>query len=79
MTETMNNPQCKFEKDWAGRCKSIALPNIHFCEEHSKVVCSQCGKQATHSCEETHGAFVCGSNLCDNCNCVCVTRNLRSF
>lgn len=28
--------------------------------------CASCGNQATRTCEET-GQFVCGANLCDEC------------
>ncbi len=52
---------CTFVRAWVGQCK-----NPDPCEEHSKLVCVSCGNPATHECEET-GQFVCGANLCDNC------------
>jgi hypothetical protein len=62
--------QCNFQQDWAGRCTKETLSDSLFCEEHSKVKCSVCGKQATHTCPETF-MLVCGTPLCDSCMCNC--------
>jgi len=60
----MNN--CKFDEAWAGKCNAKCSDD--FCEEHSKLKCAICKKQATHTCNET-GALVCGAPLCDNDEC----------
>jgi hypothetical protein len=52
--------KCNFNEAWRGVCGK------EDCKEHKDLVCSSCGKPATHSCDET-GAFVCGSPLCDDC------------
>jgi len=57
--------KCKYSLAWIGYCNKHA-DNSCICEEHKKEVCSSCGKQATHQCEETMG-LVCGAPLCDEC------------
>jgi len=57
--------KCKFIESWVGQCKNDVLKS-GFCEEHQGITCISCGKQATHSCEET-GQLVCGAPLCDDC------------
>jgi len=59
--------QCTFDKCWIGRCKDHADAS-GYCLEHKAAKCS-CGKQATHDCEATIGAFVCGRLLCGRCRC----------
>ncbi len=60
------NVGCCFSVAWRGRCNQETLPDSNFCEEHAKEKCSSCGKQATHSCDETMG-LVCGASLCEYC------------
>lgn len=59
--------QCQFDKCWIGRCKDPADAS-GYCSEHRQAKCS-CGRQATHDCEATIGAFVCGRLLCGRCHC----------
>jgi hypothetical protein len=59
--------QCIFDKCWVGKCKEPADVS-GYCVEHRKAKC-QCGRQATHDCEATIGAFVCGRLLCGRCRC----------
>ena len=56
---------CIFEEAWVGKCKQE--PENDFCKDHIDKECCSCGKQATHSCEETNGGFVCGALLCEDC------------
>ncbi len=65
--EKKSNQQCEFDKCWVGRCKEPA-DGSGYCEEHRKAKC-QCGRQATHDCDATIGAFVCGRLLCGRCRC----------
>jgi hypothetical protein len=55
---------CNFIEAWIGKCKNEGDP---FCEKHTGKVCKSCGEVATSNCDETMGAFVCGSDLCANC------------
>lgn len=55
---------CKFVEAWIGQCKKE--PENDFCIEHSVIICVSCGKQATHTCDET-SSFVCGAPLCEDC------------
>ena len=57
---------CRFSKAWVGQCKEEA-DESGFCKEHKGVKCVSCGEQATHDCDQTMGAFVCGAPLCDDC------------
>ena len=56
---------CNFELAWIGKCKNEPTEN-GMCDEHTKIKCCSCGKQATHECAETMG-LVCGAPLCDDC------------
>ena len=57
---------CKFIKSWIGPCKKETVNGTDYCEEHEGLQCF-CGNQATYDCMETVGAFVCGMNLCPEC------------
>jgi len=59
--------QCKFNLTWIGQCKKLVEDNEDYCEEHRKLKCCNCGKQATHDCYETIGQMICGAPLCDDC------------
>lgn len=59
--------QCKFIDGWRGQCENEAEPGDEYCIIHKDKKCCVCGEQATHSCEETMGGFVCGMPLCNNC------------
>lgn len=65
--EKKTDTQCSFDKCWIGRCKEPA-DTSGYCAEHRSKKCS-CGRQATHDCEATIGAFVCGRLLCGSCRC----------
>jgi len=58
---------CKFTIAWVGECGNETIEGEDFCTEHFGLKCSSCGTQATHSCSETIGAFVCGALLCNDC------------
>jgi len=58
--------KCIFIKSWVGRCKLDAIHN-QYCAEHSDKKCVNCGEQATHDCDQTMSAFVCGAPLCNDC------------
>lgn len=53
--------KCGFRKAWTDSCSNAAP-----CAEHRDRKCVSCGAPATHECEET-GQFVCGMDLCDDC------------
>lgn len=57
--------RCKFIRDWAGRCIQSPVPGHEYCSQHIFDKCEVCGKQATHSCDQTLG-LVCGAPLCDD-------------
>jgi len=57
--------QCKFDNGWGRHCNQEAGAS-GFCEEHNKLKCVSCGKQATKSCDQT-GGLVCGAPLCPDC------------
>ena len=59
---------CKFNKAWSGLCEKDVVSGLEYCEEHSQIKCSICGKQATHDCGET-AMLVCGVPLCDSDEC----------
>lgn len=59
--------KCQFDKAWVGKCGKPVEEGEEYCEEHLGLECDSCGNQATHSCYETMGAFVCGAPLCDDC------------
>lgn len=59
--------KCKFYNDWSGPCDTPCEKD--YCEEHKNTKCEVCEKQATHTCSETMGAFVCGVPLCEKCKC----------
>lgn len=61
------NTKCTFDKCWVGRCNQPADAS-GYCDEHKVLTCG-CGRQATHDCEATMGAFVCGRLLCNHCRC----------
>lgn len=61
--------QCQFDISWVGRCKKDVEENSDYCSEHKDVKCQNCGKQATHDCEDTILGFVCGRLLCGTCRC----------
>lgn len=58
--------KCKFEKCWVGQCKKATIVGEEYCPEHLGMKCFQCKGQATHDCEATMGAFVCGTPMCAN-------------
>lgn len=60
--------QCCFDRDWMGPCKAAIVAGSLYCIKHHNQRCVSCMQQATHSCDITIGAFVCGMYLCDNCN-----------
>ena len=60
---------CIFIKAWIGECRKPTVDGETVCEEHSKEKC-QCGEQATRTCDETMGAFVCGAPTCDDCRVI---------
>ncbi len=55
---------CGFIRCWIGKCENVN------CKLHKDLKC-KCGSKATHDCPETHGAFVCGRDLCGSCSCSC--------
>lgn len=57
------NGECQFIVSWVGKCKKPTTG--HYCTQHAKLKCSICGNPATHDCDATVGAFVCGTPLCD--------------
>jgi len=59
---------CKFNIAWVGICKKNNVEGKEYCLEHLNEKCSICGKQATHSCDETN-QLVCGTPLCDSLEC----------
>lgn len=59
--------RCQFDMCWVGRCKEPADIS-GYCAKHAGAKC-QCGRQATHDCDATIGAFVCGRLLCGRCRC----------
>lgn len=58
--------KCKFDMCWVGRCNKPTVAGSDYCEKHNNMRCL-CGNQATHDCEVTMGAFVCGQPLCPEC------------
>lgn len=60
--------ECKFNEACDGKCNNEAA-HSGYCTDHSKIKCSVCGKQATHTCSETSQS-VCGSPLCDDGLCI---------
>lgn len=56
--------QCPFIKSWVGKCKVEPEIGELYCPTHKDAKCGTCGAQATHDCEATIGAFVCGGMLC---------------
>jgi len=63
----MSENTCKYIKCWQGRCQHPAVKD-EYCEEHKDKRCCACGAKSTHNCAETMGPFVCGAELCDDCN-----------
>jgi len=63
----MITDKCQWVKAWIGTCNKPCTPG-EFCEEHSGRSCAGCGRGATRECDQTIGAFVCGSDLCDECH-----------
>ncbi len=57
---------CAYVKPWSGACNKPIDSNDR-CLEHSKTICVSCGALATHGCDETMTQFVCGYDLCDDC------------
>jgi hypothetical protein len=53
---------CGFGLAWREPCE-----NPKPCSDHAELTCQSCGATATHQCDETMGPFVCGCNLCDDC------------
>jgi hypothetical protein len=60
--------KCIFHPAWQSKCNKDVVAGGTCCEEHSKVKCSVCEKQATRECEET-SSLVCGAPLCATCSC----------
>lgn len=58
---------CKFSEAWVGTCNN-SISEGEFCSKHLEIKCSICGKQATHTCEQTT-VVVCGTPLCDDLEC----------
>lgn len=58
--------KCKFDNAWEGNCNKET--DHEYCEEHSKLKCEICGKQATHTCPVTM-QLICGALLCDDPKC----------
>jgi len=56
-----DNEKCNYGLAWRGGCE-----NDKPCEDHEGLKCCSCGDPATHQCEST-GQFVCGADICDNC------------
>lgn len=61
------NKLCGFLRAWVGKCKTPVTHPDGRCSEHTGLICSSCGAPATHDCDETMGAFICGALLCDEC------------
>ena len=59
---------CKFDIAWVGTCKEHNFKDSEFCEKHTEMKCSVCGKQATKECDRTF-TLVCGCPLCDDPRC----------
>lgn len=68
--ENSDPTRCVFDMCWVGRCSGTAGFGAYeeFCEKHAAVVC-HCGQQAVKDCEQTMGAFVCGSPSCAHHRC----------
>lgn len=62
--------KCKFEISWVGQCRKEAVDGELYCDNHLDEKCFICKEQATHDCETTMGAFVCGFPLCDKKECI---------
>lgn len=54
--------KCGFGLAWRSACD-----NPKPCAEHAHLKCDSCEQPATHQCDTTMGSFVCGCNLCDDC------------
>jgi len=65
--------RCHFDKAWIGKCNEPSGEHLR-CKEHRSKTCSRCGQAAFQECSETYG-LVCGTPLCDTCECGCVGRN----
>lgn len=59
--------RCVWIKAWVGRC-TAAADESGLCADH-QARCRACGKPATHDCHSTLGPLVCGTPLCDGCEC----------
>lgn len=56
---------CDYQAGYAGKCKNADDP---FCDEHKKIKCDVCGKQAVREC--CNGmSVICGYPLCATCEC----------
>lgn len=62
------NQGCKFDMAWVGRCNKKTIEGTDYCEEHLKMKCCICGRQATHTCTWA-SSVSCGAPLCDSKKC----------
>lgn len=59
---------CEFNMAWIGKCPKEGNCGDGLCEEHSKLKCVICGKQAYMDCGIA-GSLVCGAPICSEiCN-----------
>ena len=60
---------CTFVEPWRGECgKPVAQTDPPRCMDHDKQ-CRECGEPATTSCDLHIGGLMCGSPICDRCDC----------
>lgn len=64
--EAEESNRCLFSEPWIGRCKGLVVPGKLCCEEHAKLTCQVCGRQALTRCQASIGVM-CGVPLCHAC------------
>ena len=58
--------KCEWTEPWSGSCSREC--EGHFCDEHAKLKCRVCGKQAVGRCPSS-SSLMCGEPLCEACAC----------